>query len=307
MNDLLREGSRTPEVAQIQQKLKAMGLYNGAIDGIYGPQTSNAIRQFQTQAGIKIDGIVGPQTRGALNAGSSTVTPPTGNTSTTPSGAPSPDNVTPEELRAGMVAHLGRDVTQDEWNKIQDAYYGNMGGYYNELQNYDKASLDNQLGLQQRNFNSYLDQSANQFKQDKTANDVSSAQRGVLFSTSRNNDLTNLQNQYDSDLASKKDAYQTNMKNQLMNYQNEWGTAGMQNSGLQNYYSLGGQSYDAFTPGGKTQGTGLSSFYNPSSLSLSGKKIQERTTKAATKTGNYFQNLMNQANSSKSTYNPTFN
>jgi len=43
-------------------------FYQGALDGIFGPITSDAVFQFQKYAGIKVDGIVGPETRGALNA-----------------------------------------------------------------------------------------------------------------------------------------------------------------------------------------------------------------------------------------------
>ena len=35
-------------------------------DGIYGPSTRNAVRQFQQRYGLRVDGIAGPQTRAAL-------------------------------------------------------------------------------------------------------------------------------------------------------------------------------------------------------------------------------------------------
>ena len=44
------------EVTEIQRKLHSMQLYDGAIDGLYGPQTARAIRKFEERAGLKPKG-----------------------------------------------------------------------------------------------------------------------------------------------------------------------------------------------------------------------------------------------------------
>lgn len=46
----------------LQTRLKKLGYYVGAIDGIIGVQTNQAIVQFQKNNGLMVDGIVGPQT-----------------------------------------------------------------------------------------------------------------------------------------------------------------------------------------------------------------------------------------------------
>lgn len=50
-------GSSGEEVKQIQSKLKQWGYYDGAIDGIYGSKTYNAVRNFQSKNGLTVDGV----------------------------------------------------------------------------------------------------------------------------------------------------------------------------------------------------------------------------------------------------------
>jgi hypothetical protein len=57
---LVRAGASGASVAQIQ---KALGI---SADGVFGPQTRQAVRRFQTAKGLLVDGIVGPVTLRAL-------------------------------------------------------------------------------------------------------------------------------------------------------------------------------------------------------------------------------------------------
>lgn len=57
------------ENKQVQQKLKELGYYSGAIDGIFGNNTINAIKNFQRDYGLVVDGIVGTRTLNALGLG----------------------------------------------------------------------------------------------------------------------------------------------------------------------------------------------------------------------------------------------
>jgi len=63
---LSKYGSRGDEVIQIQTKLKRWGYYNGAIDGIYGSQTLEAVKYFQRKNGLTQDGIAGTKTLQAM-------------------------------------------------------------------------------------------------------------------------------------------------------------------------------------------------------------------------------------------------
>lgn len=62
----LYTGARGTNVSQLQQILKQFGYYPGAVDGVFGPQTKQAIRDFQTDNKISVDGIFGPITQAKL-------------------------------------------------------------------------------------------------------------------------------------------------------------------------------------------------------------------------------------------------
>jgi N-acetylmuramoyl-L-alanine amidase len=63
---VVRYGSSGNEVKQIQQKLKNWGYYTGAVDGIFGSKTREAVRYFQRKNGLTVDGIVGKKTAQAM-------------------------------------------------------------------------------------------------------------------------------------------------------------------------------------------------------------------------------------------------
>ena len=60
------QGSRGSTVTTIQKKLKNWGYYKGAVDGIYGAKTKEAVKYFQRKNGLVSDGIAGNKTLKAL-------------------------------------------------------------------------------------------------------------------------------------------------------------------------------------------------------------------------------------------------
>lgn len=50
------------DTKEVQTVLKKWGYYKGAVDGINGPQTKEAVKRFQRKYGLAADGIVGPLT-----------------------------------------------------------------------------------------------------------------------------------------------------------------------------------------------------------------------------------------------------
>ena len=51
-----------PDGKMIQQALKNLGIYTGEIDGKIGPNTKEAITEFQRRHNLIMDGKVGPKT-----------------------------------------------------------------------------------------------------------------------------------------------------------------------------------------------------------------------------------------------------
>jgi peptidoglycan hydrolase-like protein with peptidoglycan-binding domain len=50
--------SNTQTVKTVQSRLQQRGLYTGAVDGIAGPKTTTAIREYQREKGLLVDGRV---------------------------------------------------------------------------------------------------------------------------------------------------------------------------------------------------------------------------------------------------------
>ncbi len=63
---MLRLDSRGEDVRTLQENLTQLGYSVGAIDGIFGEKTEDAVILFQEAEGLYADGIVGPRTMAAL-------------------------------------------------------------------------------------------------------------------------------------------------------------------------------------------------------------------------------------------------
>lgn len=66
MPETIRFGSRGSDVSLLQLGLSRAGYYQGALDGIFGNQTREALLAFQRAEGIGADGIAGTESWGRL-------------------------------------------------------------------------------------------------------------------------------------------------------------------------------------------------------------------------------------------------
>jgi Putative peptidoglycan binding domain len=62
----LKPGATGAQVRALQRALKSLGYSPGTIDGVYGPSTQQAVKNFQQANGLTVDGILGPKTLDAL-------------------------------------------------------------------------------------------------------------------------------------------------------------------------------------------------------------------------------------------------
>ena len=58
---------RGDDVRELQRKLNSLGFDAGKEDGLLGPNTTRAVREFQLNVGHGVDGIVGPETVATLD------------------------------------------------------------------------------------------------------------------------------------------------------------------------------------------------------------------------------------------------
>jgi peptidoglycan hydrolase-like protein with peptidoglycan-binding domain len=65
-NCIMGPGSNSSGVTSLQVSLSLCNGQNISVDGIYGPQTTQAVRNVQSNHGIPVDGVYGPQTRGVM-------------------------------------------------------------------------------------------------------------------------------------------------------------------------------------------------------------------------------------------------
>ncbi len=59
---VLKEGARGSVVEQLQTQLDQLGFYSDGVDGVFGEQTTIAVKKFQEANDLEKDGVVGPAT-----------------------------------------------------------------------------------------------------------------------------------------------------------------------------------------------------------------------------------------------------
>ena len=104
-------GATGETVRRLQRALRRTPNPGLVVDGVFGPATENAVKEFQQGAGLVVDGIVGPQTWAKL-----------------PNGAPMP--LLHQGSTGAVVSSLQQILlngASGQWNRSPGAIDGNFG------------------------------------------------------------------------------------------------------------------------------------------------------------------------------------
>jgi len=104
---MLLLGDESEWVTYLQQLLEQAGYSPGAIDGVFGSATEEAVRAYQEAAGLQADGVVGEQTWAVLTGAGAEV-------------ASSDEQA--GDVPAELVA-MGAPASLDEWTDEQKEGY----------------------------------------------------------------------------------------------------------------------------------------------------------------------------------------
>lgn len=143
---ILEQGDWGEAVKDVQTYLRQQGFYTGQIDGLYGPNTVSAVRNFQQSRNLIADGMVGPRTWAALVGMASVTTPPptisptVGDLSNySPTNAPM--------LTIGTQGDAVRDV--QGFLRRRGFYNGLINGFYGPQTTQAVIDFQSRMGLNQ--------------------------------------------------------------------------------------------------------------------------------------------------------------
>ena len=300
----LQPGQRGPEVEQLQQFLLSQRLLTqeqiATGPGIYGPQTTAAVRQWQENNGV--DNTSGPGFWGPQSIGVAS-----GNITGPENASGDPDQpYSDQEYEVAMMDNSRVKDFLNNGNTLEDLEYavetGDFGGmidkfgmpfseeaqqaalaeatedtrlFYEAQQSKATADTESYMAKQKSDYQDYLMNSGQQFESDKAQSDQQAANQGVLFSGGRVQKERNLERAYNQDQASKQAYASNNIGNAARDFQYKYGNEAT--NSLSSNYQLGSNTYNAKKATGGVGSGSLSSIYNPKQYDYQGTQNTARS------------------------------
>lgn len=238
-----------PDIRAIQEGLNAEGA-NITEDGLWGPETSNAYNKVWAN-----------NTKTNLQSSSEDIINAYLNNDWT-------------NIRDNAGMPFSPSDQQEAYDKSMEA----LNPYYEELKAKDQADTESALKKKQLDYQNQLASSKIDFETDKTTQDQTAANQGVLFSGGRVQKLQTLGDTYTRNQSNLKQQTALSMGDTARNYQYEYGNNAAGN--LSNYYKLGSNSYNPNVAQGGVTSNGLSSIYNPSNYDFQGRTVNAQKAEA---------------------------
>lgn len=161
---------------------------------------------------------------------------------------------------SGLVNAQGQPFSTADQRAAVDQATADLLPYYAAEQKKETADTEASLAAKKAAYDKYLADQKLAFQADKTTQDQTAANNGVLFSGGRVQKLTNLANSYATNDAAKKASVAADIGSTARDFGYKYGDSAA--SGLSSYFNIGGNSYNPNQAvGGATSG-GLSSIYN---------------------------------------------
>lgn len=266
----------TQQIKALQDSLVAQGFMTQAEVntgyGIYGPKTTRAVAAHDSAA------------KAAEKVAAKTVynTEVKSKEAANPKAAPIPSFEDAWTASGGDMSKLigpsGKPFSSADQQSALDEGTAAVSPFYKAEQQYATQNTESDLKQKAADYQAYLDKQAAQFQVDKTTQDQTAANQGVLFSGGRAQKLQNLQDTYAKNASAERASTASSMGNTARDFQYKYGNDAA--SGLSSMYNLGSNSYNAGVAQGGATSNGLSSVYSPSTSNFQGTKINEAKAEA---------------------------
>lgn len=142
----IKYGMTGDDVSNLQTALKNAG-YNVDVDGSFGPQTLEAVKQYQQANGLDVDGMVGPQTQAKLFGNTSTSTNTSAGTNTGGAGSAASAATINYPTQPTYDQYVAPErVVSDNVNKARAALDAVLAAQPGAYQSKWQAQLDDIIG-----------------------------------------------------------------------------------------------------------------------------------------------------------------